>query len=562
MGSLTDRTKQFGKSLIDAEIITSQQWEEVLREYEATKKSVGEIIIDKGFASAEDSRQLLELFYGVPYMKLSEYILEREALDMVSEEFCRKYKVIPMNLKEDKLTVALIDPDDVVTTDNLRQATGKNIQVVLASEDDIIRAIDMYYVAGSRSESMLERLGRIVEQIDLSDRKSELKFSEETPIVKLVNDILIKAIRSNASDIHVEPTRDELLIRLRVDGILRVFLSVPLTLHPGVISRIKIMGGMNITEKRLPQDGRAEIKARNRIIDLRISSVPSIFGEKIVVRILDKKLAILNMEQLGFYEDNLKKVYKFLEHSFGMIIICGPTGSGKTSTSYSICNRIKTIEKNIISIEDPVEYQIDQVVQIQVNHDIGLGFAKVLRSILRQDPDIILVGEIRDLETADMAVHAALTGHLVVSTLHTNDSAASVVRLIDMGIPPYLVTSAVRGVIAQRLVRKICPSCKEEHKPKPGQWEAVFGMERIAPDAVYRGKGCDICFHSGYFGRTAISEVMILSDKLRNIILSKPDTGTIINTAREEGLITLLDEAAIKVAVGKTTLEEVIRVNL
>jgi type IV pilus assembly protein PilB len=565
MHALSKRMTNFGKTLIESEILTEDQWDEVVQEYTATDKSLERIMVEKGFISAKDAGQLLELFYGIPYIRLSEQLIDREALDLISEDYCRQARIVPISVKDNQLTLAVMDPDEVTTLDALKSKINKDIQLVLASEDDIIRTIDLYYTTKLQADKNPQKTSSTFhEPIELPDEEKRrlFDFSGKTPVVQLVNDILIKAIRANASDIHIEPTREALLVRFRIDGVLRVFLSAPLTLHPGIVSRIKIMSGMDITERRHPQDGRAEIKARDRIIDLRVSTVPLIFGEKVTIRVLDKKLAILNLEQLGFYEDNLKKIYELLKYSHGMLVISGPTGSGKTSTGYSICNRLKTTEKHLISIEDPVEYLIEDVSQIQVNHEIGLTFSKVLRSILRQDPDIILVGEIRDAETADIAVHAALTGHLVISTLHTNDSISVIVRLIDMGIPPYVLSASIRGVIAQRLVRKICPKCKKAYLPKPGEWESVFGLDHPVPEVIYRGTGCDICFQTGYFGRTVIAEVLTLGDKLRQTITTNPDISLISRQAKEEGLITLMDEAAIKVGLGITTLEEIARVNV
>lgn len=563
MQTIDERIEEFGQKLIEAELITAEAWASLIEEYKKSDLSIDKLIRSKKLFGPTETMQILELYFGVPYVKLSEYILQREALELVPEDFCRAAKVIPLSLKDDKLVMAMADSSDILAQDNLRKITKKDLQIVFAEEDDIIRAIDMYY-AGSKAfevKSGYERLSN--ETVELAEKAQKmLKVGEETPVVGLVNDILLKAVSSNASDIHLEPMRTELLVRFRVDGILRVFLSAPILLHPAVISRVKIMSGMDITEKRLPQDGRTEIKVRDRIIDLRVSCVPSVFGEKIVIRILDKKLAVLDLENIGFSDENLQKVKGLIKNTYGMILICGPTGSGKTSTSYAICNRIKTIEKNFISIEDPVEYQIDNVIQIQVNQEIGLSFAKILRAILRQDPDIIVVGEMRDFETADIAVHAALTGHLVISTLHTQDTATSIARLIDMGIHSYLINSSVRGIISQRLVRKICPNCKKEIKTPPDLWKAAFGTQYLLPEVVYKGQGCNICFGTGYLGRTVISEVMIVTDKIRTAISSNPESNNIFSIAKEEGLITLKDEALIKVTKGITTIDESLRVNV
>jgi len=563
MHTIDQRINDFGEKLIQSEIISAEAWAALLEEYKISNLNLDKLIKAKKIFGRSETMQILELYYGVPYVKLSEYILTRDALNLLNEDFCRINKIIPLDLREDKLTIAMTDPTDIMCQDTIKKMSGKDIQVVFAEEDDILRAIDMYYAGAGAYEikSGTDRFSN--ETVELSEKAQKMiKLGEETPVVGLVNDILLKAISSNASDIHIEPARTELLIRFRVDGILRVFLSAPIILHPAVISRIKIISGMNITERRMPQDGRTEIKVRDRLIDLRVSCVPSIFGEKIVIRILDKKMAVLDLENIGFTDDNLEKIKRLIKNTYGMILICGPTGSGKTSTGYAICNQLKTIEKNMVSIEDPVEYQIDNVIQIQVNHEIELTFAKILRSVLRQDPDIIMVGEIRDYETLDIAIHSALTGHLVISTLHTQDTPTSIARMLDMGLHAYLINSAVRGIISQRLIRKICPNCKKEIPTPQDLWKAAFGSEFLVPEVVFRGAGCNICFGTGYFGRTAITEVLEITDKIRGAISTNPESSNVLRIAKEDGLVTLKDESLIKVTKGITTIDEILRVNV
>ncbi|MCL5773333.1 MAG: GspE/PulE family protein [Firmicutes bacterium] len=557
---------QFGQTLIDAEIVTAEQWKAALERKKATDLPIQKILLDMGLVTEDESEQLLELYYGAPHVKLSEYILEREALELVTEDICRHSNAIPMSISANELMVAMSDPKDIVTIDTMRQLSGKDIKVVYSSPEEIAKALDMYYAGSDSVDSGLKKIARKSESSSKKKGGEELnilkELSEEAPVVQLVNDILVKAIQARASDIHFEPTKSELMVRFRIDGILRVFLSVPLALHPAVISRLKVMGAMDITEKRLPQDGRAEIRIRDRVIDLRMSTLPLIFGEKLVIRILDKRMAVLSLDRLGFCKDNLEKLKSLVGKAQGMILVSGPTGSGKTSTTYAIGNKLRSIEKNIISVEDPVEYQIDLVNQVQVQPRAGLDFATSLRAILRQDPDIILVGEIRDLETAQMAVHAALTGHVVLSTIHTNDSPTALTRLIDMGIPPFLIAAAVSGVISQRLIRLICPQCKEEYTPIPGEWESVFGMEFPVPPKVYRGIGCKNCNRTGYYGRTAVSEVMMVTEKIRTALITNPSSDNLVKSAKDEGLLTMRDDALIKVSDGTTTLEEILRMNV
>jgi type IV pilus assembly protein PilB len=554
-----EKLERFGKLLLEADIVNEAQWKVAVERSKVTGLPAEQVLVEMGVISQDESAQLMELYYGVPHVKLSEYLIDREALELLKEEICRADKMIPLSVEGEEITVAMADPHDIMAIDTIKKMTGKRVNVVYSSEGDITRAIEMYYATGLMLDSDISDAAR---KLRLSKEKDAKDMSEEAPIVQVVHDILIRAIQSRASDIHFEPTKNELMVRFRIDGILHVFLTIPIALHPAVISRLKIMGGMDITERRLPQDGRTEIRIKDRIIDMRISTLPLIYGEKLVIRLLDKRMAILSLDKLGFSMENLQRLQKLIAQGTAMLLVTGPTGSGKTSTCYAVCNRLRSTEKNIISAEDPVEYTIDLVNQVQVRSDIGLDFASVLRSVLRQDPDVVMVGEIRDLETANMAVHAALTGHTVISTLHTNDTPTAITRLIDMGIPNFLVASSISGIVAQRLVRTICHDCKMEYKPKIGEWEAVFGKEFPAPDIVYRGAGCKSCNRTGYFGRTAISEVLLMNNKLRSTAMHSPDSDSLMAAAKEEGIITLKDDALNKVALGMTTLEEILRINI
>jgi type IV pilus assembly protein PilB len=560
-----ERMSQFGSYLMDSEILSQDQWKKVLDKYRTSTTPIEKILVDFEFINEDEVHQLLEIYYGVPYVKLSQQILDWEALDLISEDLCRHDRIIPIGVEGDSITLAMADPRDLIAQDTVRNLTKKEVRVVYASADDISRAINMYYSKDISIESGLKRIarkGKMVSEENSSGEVTLRQLSEEAPVVKLVNDILRKAIKARASDIHFEPTHSELMVRFRVDGLLRVFMTIPLPLHPAVISRLKVMGGMNIVERRIPQDGRAEVRIREQHIDLRMSTLPTIHGEKLVVRILNKAMALKTIEQLGYSPVNFERLNGLFSTTQGMILVTGPTGCGKTTTCYAMINKLRTIDKNLVSVEDPVEYQLDMVNQVQISHKIGLDFVVALRAILRQDPDVILVGEIRDIETAQMAVHSALTGHIVISTFHTNDAPSAIVRLIDMGVAPFLVVACVSGIVAQRLVRRICPACRESFEPKQSEWESAFGLEFPAPDKIFRGIGCKDCMRTGYTDRVAVAEVMPLSEKIRRVIAQGSSHDAILSVAREEGMITMKEDAMIKVSQGITTVEEVLRLSL
>jgi len=560
-----ERIAQFGRYLIDSEILSAEAWKKVLERYRTSTTPIEKILVDMEFIGEDEVHQLLEIYYGVPYVKLSQQILDWDALELVSQDLCRHDRIIPISLEEDSMTLAMADPRDLVALDTVRNLTKKEVRVVYASADDIARSINMYYSGDITMESGLKRVarkGKMVAEEHSSGEFTLKQLSEEAPVVKLVNDVLKKASKSRASDIHFEPSPSELIVRFRVDGLLRIFMTIPIPLHPAVISRLKVMGGMNIVERRMPQDGRAEIKLRDVIIDLRMSTLPTIHGEKLVIRILNKAMALKTIDQLGYSERNLALLESLFSTTQGMVLVTGPTGSGKTTTCYALVNKLRTIEKNLVSVEDPVEYQLDMVNQVQVNHKIGLDFVTSLRSILRQDPDVILVGEIRDIETAQMALHSALTGHIVISTFHTNDAVSAVVRLMDMGIPPYLIVACVSGIVAQRLVRRICPICRESFETRDTDWESAFGLEYPPPERLYRGIGCKDCQRQGYIDRVAVAEVLNLSEKIRRAIAGGTNQDVILGIARDEGFITMKEDAMIKVSQGVTSLDEIIRLLL
>jgi general secretion pathway protein E len=464
------------------------------------------------------------------------------------------------------LTAAAADPLNQEALDDLRLILGcRDIRVVLSSEREVGRAINRFYEQGADTpEEMIQSLDaessdRILHELE--ETEDLLEASDEAPVIRLVNLVLFQAVKERASDIHIEPFQKELKVRYRIDGILYNRLSPPRRYQPAIVSRLKVMAKLDIAEKRLPQDGRIPVKIADRDIDIRVSIIPTSFGERVVLRLLDKNSAHFGLEEIGLSPDHLKTLEELIRRPNGILFVTGPTGSGKTTTLYAALSRINSPDKNIVTIEDPVEYQLFGIAQIQVNPKIGLTFAHGLRSILRHDPDVILVGEVRDVETAEIAIQAAMTGHLVFSTLHTNDAASAVTRLIDMGIEPFRIASVIRAIAAQRLVRVLCPECREEYTPEPEALrDAGLDPAGVQGRKVFRGRGCPSCAGTGYRGRTAIYEILRVSETIRQLIMKKADSATIARHALEEGMKSLRGDGAEKVLAGVTTLEELARV--
>lgn len=561
-----DKVESFGTFLIESELISKDQWQQVMEKYKGTYKSIESILLEFKLIDPAELGDLLEFYYHVPYVKLDEFIISMDAIHLIPENIARQYAVIPMSIREKELTIAMADPNDIVALDTIKYIhKDGSIKIVYSSKEEVERAIRTYYGAGESFEDTLREISKKASEIkktEESEDKALEMLSEGTPVIQLVNKVLSEAVLNSASDIHFEPTEKKAIIRLRIDGILHIFLTLPITTYPSIISRLKIVHGMNIAERRLPQDGRARIKVEGREVDIRASSFPTTFGEKMVLRLLDRSTALADLDRLGFTEENYRKYLDLVTQPYGMVLITGPTGSGKSTTLFATLNRIKSIHKNIISVEDPVEYQIDMVNQAQVNPRIGLDFANSLRYILRQDPDIIMVGEIRDAATAEIGMHAAMTGHMVLSTLHTNDACSTATRLIEMGIPPYLVASVISGAMAQRLLRCICVNCREEIHIDPSAWVDAFGTAGDMPPVLYRGKGCPTCYQTGYSKRVAVSEVFRITPKISRIIMRNEGIAPILAAAREDGLRSLREDAKIKVIQGITTLEEVLRTTL
>ncbi|MFY9397372.1 MAG: type II secretion system ATPase GspE [Desulfomonilia bacterium] len=520
-----------------------------------------------GVLSDQDLLKALSRLWNIPLMSsLEEIEVDPAIVDVLPITFLRKYTMVPVRFNADMLEVAVNDPADQGPLFDIAKILDiREVQRVLAPKQEILQAINR--LVEMRQESAKDIMEDIEEEDDeiLKDLESiqDITVMEtEAPIIRMVNRVMVQAFRERASDIHIEPYQTDLKVRYRIDGILHDVLTLPRRIHSAVVSRIKVMASLNIAEKRLPQDGRIGIKLGEHSVDLRISVVPTVNGERVVMRILDKSSVLYGLEELGFYPDDLAMVERLIRQEHGIILVTGPTGSGKTTSLYSMLNRINSPDKNILTIEDPIEYQLKGIGQIPVNTKVGLTFASGLRSIVRQDPDVILVGEIRDLETAEIAIQAALTGHLVFSTLHTNDSASAVTRLIDMGIEPFLVTSSVNAILAQRLVRKICPSCRQQYFPEDESLlEIGLSKDMLDRDGyLLRGAGCSECMGTGYKGRTGIYEILIMSDAIRSTVLKTSDSNAIKNVAIGEGLHTLRQDGARKIEDGVTTIEEVLRV--
>ncbi len=558
--------KLIGEVLKETCGLSEEALSDALKVQEQKGGRIGEILIRQKAISESDLLKALSIQFDMPFFShIPTEDLNTDFAEKVPIQFLKKYKIVPV-FTSNEASVAVNDPLEFQPLDDLRQVLGwDGVQTVLAPYSAIISAINFAYdVSRDSAERVIQ---------DMHEENSDLILSEieeigdllddtsDAPIIKLVNLILSQAVKSRASDIHIEPYQNKLKVRYRVDGILYDMLAPPKHIQSTLVSRIKVMAKLNIAEKRLPQDGRIEIRIADKNVDIRVSTLPTGFGERVVLRLLDKSSVLLKLSDLGLPEDRLKLVTKLIRMPHGIILVTGPTGSGKTTTLYAALTMINHPDINIITVEDPVEYQIEGIGQIQVNPKIGLSFANGLRSIVRQDPDVILVGEIRDLDTAEIAIQSALTGHLVFSTLHTNDSASAVTRLIDMGIEPFLVSSSVIAILAQRLVRVICNHCKEAYTPDAESLENVgITHEMLADRKIYRGKGCPLCLNTGYQGRAGIFELMILDDTIKNLILKTQDSNAIKHKAIGQGMMTLRQDGAQKVLDGITTIEEVFRI--
>ncbi|MCD6407739.1 Flp pilus assembly complex ATPase component TadA [bacterium] len=554
--------KELGQILVEKGIITPLQLEEALEEQKKSNKFLGEILVEKNFTSREAIIDALTEQKKADFVVLSRFKgLKKEIVKLIPEYVARRYTLIALTKENNTLTVAMKDPMDIVAIDAVRRITGLKIKVVKAEEKEILEFIERYYSEAEDIPETLAALEEIREEREEEVDVNQLKVAaEDAPIIRFVNSLFLKAVEKRATDIHLEPREKDVSVRFRIDGVLHNFQAPPKNAYPGIVTRLKILSNLDIGERRLPQDGRFKIKVGVREIDVRISTLPVIYGEKVVMRLLDKEQFVLSMEELGFEKEDLEKFKEALKKPYGMIIVTGPTGSGKTTTLYSGLSFINTPEKNIITIEDPVEYQIEGINQVQVKPKIGLTFPAVLRHLLRQDPDVIMIGEIRDLETAQIAIQASLTGHLVISTLHTNDTVSTISRLSYMGVEHYLVADSINLILSQRLVRKICERCKEEDKEGKKILEDM-GI-KTGKKKIYKGRGCSECEYTGYFGRTAIYEVLEVNRKIREMIIERKSEDEIKDAAKENGMKTLREAALKKVFDGITTVKEALGVTL
>jgi type IV pilus assembly protein PilB len=552
------RAKALGKELVRLGIITNEQLNEVLKDIDG--KSIVRAITEKGFASEAAIAKALAQAMGYEFVELSNIQIDPNAVALVPEEIQRKHTVIPFALTGNTLKVAIADPSNVVAIDDIKLITSCEVEAYVATETEILNAIDQF----SRLDSDVKEIADVGGEEFYEDelKVKEEAESEDAPIVKLVNAILTEGVRARASDITVEPQEDEVRVRYRIDGVYHEVMKLAKSTQLGVITRIKIMAGLDIAEKRVPQDGRISLLVDGKTVDFRVATFPTIYGEASVLRILEKGSIALSLEELGFLPEQLEIFKKSIIKPWGAILVTGPTGSGKTTTLYSALNMINSVEKNIITVEDPVEYRLEGINQVQVNPKAGLTFASALRSILRNDPDIIMIGEIRDVETALIAIESALTGHLVLSTLHTNNSASVFTRLIEMGIEPFLISSAIDCVLAQRLARKLCPHCKEPYKPDKDFLKSVgFADDDIDKiDVLYSPRGCDYCAKTGFRGRTGLYEVLVNSESIRELVLAKASADEIMDLARKEGMVTMVECGLKKAMAGETCIEEVFRV--
>jgi type IV pilus assembly protein PilB len=567
-------SSRLGEILIKENLITSDQLQQALAHQKANGGRLGTCLMKLGFISDDEITGVLSRQYGVPSINLKYYEVDAAVIKLIPQDTAIRYQIVPLSRVGSTLTIAMTDPTNVFAMDDIKFMTGFNVEPVVASETAIAEAISKFYGEAESEEQltkvMKDLTGDENADLELAAEEQEMSLAEmeraaeEAPIIKLVNLILTDAVKRGASDIHIEPYEREIRVRLRIDGILQTVMNPPMRLRDAIISRIKIMAKLDISEKRLPQDGRIMIKYRKdgkiKDLDFRVSTIPTLYGEKIVMRLLDKENLRLDMTKLGFEPDSLTKFEKAILRPYGMVLVTGPTGSGKTNTLYSSISRLNTPETNIMTAEDPVEFQLAGINQVQMKDQIGLNFAAALRAFLRQDPNIILVGEIRDFETAEIGVKAALTGHLVLSTLHTNDAPSTISRLMNMGIEPFLVATSVNLICAQRLVRRICANCKEPLKvPEQAMLDAGFTTEEIPKTEISVGKGCGTCNKTGYKGRVGLYEVMEINDELRELILVGASALELKKKAMDNGMLTLRRSGLTKVAAGLTTIEEVLR---
>ncbi|MDR7419651.1 MAG: type II secretion system ATPase GspE [Armatimonadota bacterium] len=555
------RRVRLGEILVEAGLITQEQLDRALQQQQATGDRLGKVLVTMGLASQDAIARAVANQLGIEYVAIQTLNIPDDVLTSLPESVIRRHQVIPVRHEDNTLVLGMVDPLDVLALDDVRRATTREVVPAAITLDGYQAAVNKYPAL----EGSLDQVIQEIRPSDVGEEEPGLdklrEIVEDAPVVRLVNLMLVQAVRQGASDIHVEPQERQLRIRYRIDGTLYNVMTAPRHVQAATTSRIKIMANMNIAERRVPQDGRIELRVDNREIDLRVSTIPTTHGEKVVMRILDKRSALVGIEKLGLMGPDQERFESLITKPYGIILITGPTGSGKTTSLYAILNRLNKTDVNIITIEDPVEYQLAGIAQVQINPKAGLTFSTGLRSFLRQDPDIMMVGEIRDEETARLAIQAALTGHLVLSTLHTNDAPGAVVRLVDMGIEPFLVSSSVIGVVAQRLVRLLCTKCREPYTPLP-EVATRYGLSKPGEPVptIYRAKGCEACNNIGYKGRIGLFEIMVMEDDVRALVVRNEASDAIKRVAIGLGMRTLQQDGVAKVLAGLTSLEEMLRV--
>jgi len=555
--------KRLGEILLEAKKLREEDLSKALNEQKKYSEKLGKVIVRLGLLSEKEIIDTISRQLGIPIVNIDDIEIPKDVIQLINVDMSKNYMVIPFEKRFNVLRLAMVDPLDIDAMDEVARIVKMETEPCIITEGQLKRALEKYYGIKTIVEETLEKI-KDKEEVTLVKEEEEdieerisVDMAEEEPVVRFVNSLLAQALADSASDIHVEPGKRRMRIRMRVDGRLRDIPSPEKSMFLPIISRIKILSGIDIAKTRIPQDGRFNIREGTREVGIRVSTFPTINGEKAVLRLLDKSTSLYGIDKLGFLSDDEERIKKVIKRPYGFILSTGPTGSGKSTTLYAILNYINSPEKNIITIEDPVEYTVDGLAQAQVNPKAGLTFDSGLRSILRQDPDIIMVGEIRDSETATIAIHSALTGHLVLSTLHTNDAAGAVTRLVEMGIEPFLVASSVSCVIAQRLIRKICPDCKESYFPAP----SIHKTFNISEDVLlYRGKGCPSCRYKGYRGRTGVYEILVVDDDIRELIANKSSSEVIKKRAIDKGMRLIRDDAVMKALFGITTLEEALNV--
>ena len=560
MSTVTRKSKQLGQILIELGYIRPEQLEVALEEHRKTPKSLGRVLIDLGMIKESDLVRALAEQVGLEFVDLAEFPIDSLATSLLPEALARRYKALPIGERDGKLLVAMSDPANVYALDDIRTITGRDVLPVVSTAVDVEAAIGRF--AGM--DSQVEAMASIVADAGTEDDENDLDLAvEDAPIVRLVNAIMTQAVGDRASDVHIEPREHDVRIRFRVDGVLMEPMPpAPKNIQNGLISRMKVMADLNIAEKRVPQDGRIAMKIGGRQLDLRMATLPTVYGEKVVLRILDTSNAMLRLEDLGFLEDAYNRYSMSFRKPYGAILVTGPTGSGKSTTMYGTLNILNTIDKNIITVEDPVEYRLAGVNQIQVNQKAGLTFAAALRSILRADPDIVLIGEIRDKETATIAIEAALTGHLVLSSLHTNDAPSAISRLVEMDVETFLVASAIDAVVGQRLARKLCDRCKGAYRPDENELYAAGYPDWLWPEVqqLWKAVGCPACANTGFRGRIGLYEVMPMTEEIERLTVERASADAIKVVAVQQGMMTLRDDGLEKARMGLTSLEEVARV--